>query len=71
MYDGSVPGERGLTPLLPEVQIMSDIESVPSTWDDLRDVRFFRIVCHVLEWHVLEAASSLLAANDADLAPHA
>ena len=48
---------------------MNQIESVPSTWDDGRDGRFFRIVSHVLEAHFLEAASSLLAANDdADLA---
>ena len=45
---------------------MSDIESVPSTWDDVRDVPFFRIVSHVLDAHLLEAASCLLAANDSD-----
>jgi hypothetical protein len=50
---------------------MSNFESVPSTWDDVRDVQFFRIVCHVLEAHVVEGASSLLAANDAELAPFA
>ena len=48
---------------------MSQIESVPSTWDDARDVCFFRIVNHVLEAHFLEAASCLLASNDSDLAP--
>ena len=43
---------------------MSRIESVPTTWDDARDVPFFRIVNHVLEPHLLEAASCLLGAND-------
>lgn len=45
---------------------MNLIESVPSTWDDVRDVQFFRIVSHVLEAHLLEAASCLLGANDID-----
>ena len=46
---------------------MNQIESVPRTWDDVRDVQFFRIVNHVLEARVLEAASTLLGANDAEL----
>ena len=50
---------------------MNRIESVPTTWDDVRDGQFFRIVGRVLEAHFLEAASSLLAANDAELAPSA
>jgi hypothetical protein len=50
---------------------MSHIESVPTTWDEVLDVQFFRIVSHVLPPHVLEAASALHGANDADLAPYA
>jgi hypothetical protein len=50
---------------------MNHIESVPTTWDDVRDGQFFRIVCHVLDAQVLEAATCLLSANDADLAPSA
>jgi hypothetical protein len=50
---------------------MSHIESVPTTWDEVLDVQFFRIVSYVLPPHVLEAASALLGANDADLAPYA
>jgi len=46
---------------------MSLIESVPATWDDVRDGQFFRIVSHVLEARLLEAASCLLAANDAEV----
>ena len=46
---------------------MTNIESVPTTWDDVRDGQFFRIVSHVLDCHVVEAASSLLAANDTEL----
>jgi hypothetical protein len=46
---------------------MSSIESVPSTWDDVRDGQFFRIVGHLLDCHLLEAASGLLAANDSEL----
>jgi hypothetical protein len=46
---------------------MHQIESVPSTWDDVRDGQFFRIVSHVLAARVLEAASMLLGANDAEL----
>ena len=50
---------------------MNRIESVPTTWDDVHDSRFFRIVCHALDARLLEAASCLLAANDAELAPSA
>ena len=53
-----------------KVSAMNRIESVPTTWDDLRDGQFFRIVGHVLDCHVLEAASCLLAANDSELAPY-
>jgi len=48
---------------------MNRFESVPTTWDDVRDGQFFRIVCHVLDARLLEAASCLLSANDAELAP--
>jgi hypothetical protein len=48
---------------------MNQFETVPSTWDDVRDGQFFRIVSHVLEPRLLEAASALLGANDAELAP--
>ena len=48
---------------------MNQFESIPSTWDDVRDGHFFRIVSHVLETRFLEAASALLGANDAELAP--
>jgi hypothetical protein len=50
---------------------MTRIESVPTTWDDVRDGQFFRIVSHVLAARVLEGASSLLAANDAEFVPSA
>jgi hypothetical protein len=46
---------------------MNHIESVPTTWDDVRDGQFFRIVQHLLDPRVLEAASCLLAANDSDV----
>ena len=53
-------------------QTMNSLESVPTTWDDVLDGHFFRIVSHVLDAHVLEAASCLLAANDdADLSQSA
>ena len=48
---------------------MTSIESVPTTWDDARDGAFFRIVSHVFECAVVEAFSSLLTANDGELAP--
>ena len=48
---------------------MSTYEAVPTTWDDVRDAEFFRIVGHVLDAHFLEGASSLLAANDPELVP--
>lgn len=47
---------------------MSRIESVPTTWDDTRDTRFFRITQHALDARFLEAATVLLAANDHELA---
>lgn len=47
---------------------MNSIECVPSTWDDVLDGQFFRIVSYVLDGRLLEAASCLLAANDAELA---
>lgn len=46
---------------------MASIESVPTTWDDVRDGGFFRIVGHLLEAQYLEGASGLLAANDPEL----
>jgi hypothetical protein len=46
---------------------MNLIESVPSTWDDVRDGQFFRIVSHVLDAHLLEAASCLLGSNDSEV----
>ncbi|MCU1602756.1 MAG: hypothetical protein JWO22_3465 [Frankiales bacterium] len=47
---------------------MNRFESVPTTWDDERDGQFFRIVSHLLQCPVLEAASCLLAANDSETA---
>ncbi len=47
---------------------MNRIESVPTAWDDDRDGQFFRIVSHLMECPVLEAASCLLAANDTESA---
>jgi hypothetical protein len=47
---------------------MNRIEAVPTAWDDVRDGQFFRIVGHLLDSHLLEAASCLLAANDSELA---
>jgi hypothetical protein len=49
---------------------MNRFESVPTTWDDIRDGQFFRIVGHLLDNQVLEAASCLLSANDGELAPY-
>lgn len=46
---------------------MNGTESVPTSWDDDRDGQFFRIVAHLLSAQLLEAASSLLAANDPGL----
>lgn len=46
---------------------MNRFESVPTTWDDVRDGQFFRIVGHLLDCHLLEAATTLLAANDSEL----
>jgi hypothetical protein len=46
---------------------MTHIESVPTTWDDVRDGHFFSIVSHVFEPRFLEAASCLLSANDSEL----
>ena len=71
MYGVSVPEDAGTTTPSLEVPIMSQLESVPTTWDDVRDVQFFRIVSHVLEPQILEAASCLLAANDPEWAPSA
>ena len=48
---------------------MNSIESVPTTWDEQREGAFFRIVGTLLSPQFLEAASALLAANDAELAP--
>lgn len=50
---------------------MSALESVPTTWDDVRDVSFFRIVAHLLDAHTVEAGTILLAANDSELASSA
>ena len=47
---------------------MNPLESVPTVWDDIRDGQFFRIVCHLLDAHLLEGATSLLASNDVELA---
>ena len=47
---------------------MTTIESVPTTWDDVRDGQFFRIVAHVLAPELVEAASSLLLSNDSEYA---
>ena len=42
---------------------MNVLETVPTTWEVV-DEQFFRIVAHVLDCQVLEAASVLLSAND-------
>jgi hypothetical protein len=69
MYRPHVGEEpEAITPSL-KGSIMTSFESVPTTWDDLRDGSFFRIVSHVLDGRLLEAASCLLAANDGELAP--
>ena len=47
---------------------MNRIEAVPTAWDDVRDGQFFRIVAHLLDCHLVEGASALLAANDSELA---
>jgi hypothetical protein len=50
---------------------MNGLEAVPTTWDDARDVCFFRIVSHLLDARTVEAGTILLAANDSELAPSA
>lgn len=47
---------------------MTATETIPTTWDDVRDERFFRIVQSAFDARFLEAASTLLAANDNGLA---
>ena len=47
---------------------MNQIESVPETWDEARDSAFFRVVLHLLDASVELWATTLLAANDGDLA---
>ena len=42
---------------------MNVLETVPTTWETV-DEQFFRIVAHVLDCTVVEAGSTLLAAND-------
>lgn len=46
---------------------MSDLESVPTVWDDARDGTFFRTVLHVLDTGFELWASAMLAANDSEL----
>ncbi|MFN2537748.1 MAG: hypothetical protein ABR549_06295 [Mycobacteriales bacterium] len=46
---------------------MTNFESVPTTWDDIRDGQFFRIVGHVLRAQLVDAGTTLLAANDTEL----
>lgn len=48
---------------------MHATETIPTTWDDARDGQFFRITAHGFDPRLLEAATSLLAANDNELAP--
>jgi hypothetical protein len=43
---------------------MNGFENVPTSWDDDRDERFFRIDCHLYAPQLLEEAKSLLSAND-------
>ena len=47
---------------------MNATETIPTTWDDARDGQFFRITAHVFDARFLEATSSLLTANDSELA---
>jgi hypothetical protein len=51
-----------------EEHTMSATETIPTTWDDGRDGQFFRITAQVLDTRFLEAATSLLMANDNELA---
>jgi hypothetical protein len=53
-------------PVREDGECMNHDESVPTTWDDVRDGTFFRIVSHLLDCHTVEAASGLLAANDSE-----
>ena len=43
---------------------MNGFENLPTSWDDARDERFFRIVSHLLTPQLVEAGTILLAAND-------
>ena len=45
---------------------MNGFENVPTSWDDARDDSFFRIACSLFTPTFLEAATSLLSANDAE-----
>jgi hypothetical protein len=55
--------------LTPKDGAMNRFESVPATWDDVRDDAFFRIVCQLFGCSFAEAATTLLAANDTELTP--
>ena len=43
---------------------MSQIESIPQTWDDERDGRFFTLVARVFDPEWLEGATALLLSYD-------
>ena len=47
---------------------MNRFESIPTTWDDVRDGQFFRLVHHLFDASFVEGGSCLLAANDPELA---
>jgi hypothetical protein len=65
---GGEPQEPHLHTLLRD-RAMNRFESVPVTWDDVRDGQFFRIVQNLLHPRLVEGASCLLSANDPELAP--
>ena len=44
------------------------IESIPTGWDDARDLVFFRITAGLFSWDFCFGAGVLLAANDDEVA---
>ena len=50
---------------------MNTLERIPETWDDQRDVTFFRVVADVFPATFVEGASALLASyDDVNAAPY-
>lgn len=69
MYGRARPEEPEVITTSPTKEpAMNLTESVPTSWDDVRDGAFFRIVGHLLDAAFLEQATNQLAAFDSELA---